>query len=183
MAGCSRPGTLRKTSQVVINLWFAEREVRFELTTDFDSSAPLEKTMGFSKSRSAITKLTATLDGAPSEAHSTTGEIQRLGEAVTEFGQMMYRVHSYYPVYVEVRELAFRLRETSENIVSALVVLEDSGWASRTTSFGLWRLRVEPLEGSVEIDMKSLSLTGIPRRAMADNRSGRRLIDRSDRKQ
>jgi hypothetical protein len=54
-----------------------------------------------------------------------------------EFEQMMYVICSYHAIYLDVRELAFRFREATENIVSALLALERDGSASRTADHGV----------------------------------------------
>jgi hypothetical protein len=43
-----------------------------------------------------------------------------------------------------VNELAFRFRETTHNVVTALVLLEKEGRASRTGLAGYWTLRIQP---------------------------------------
>jgi hypothetical protein len=70
------------------------------------------------------------LRGEPFDARRDTKEIQQLREVIIDHGRMVYRLYSYQPVRIEVRELAFRLRETTQNVVTALVLLEDEGWAS-----------------------------------------------------
>ena len=52
---------------------------------------------------------------------------------------------------MEVRELAFRFRETTHNIVTTLVLLEKEGRASRTRFAGYWTLRVQPQKNNNEV--------------------------------
>ncbi len=71
-------------------------------------------------------------------------QIQQLAEAIVDHGRMVSHLHSDQTVGLEERELAFRFRETTHKIVSALALLEREGRASRTRLTGYWTLRVQP---------------------------------------
>ena len=43
-----------------------------------------------------------------------------------------------------MEELAFRFRETTRDLVTALLLLENEGRASRTRRAGYWSLRIQP---------------------------------------
>jgi hypothetical protein len=90
-----------------------------------------------------LTNLTAMLPGEKSDAKiAEEKQIQQLAGAIMDHGRMVSQIHSHHPVGVEVKELAFRFRETTHDIVMALVLLEKQGWASRTRLAGYWSLDV-----------------------------------------
>ena len=106
------------------------------------------------KLRQFLTNLAAVLTGPSNLAALLTGpsdtrgatkkQIQQLGGAIMDHGRMVSQLYSHQAVGVEVKELAFRFRETTHNIVTALVLLEKEGRASRTRLAGYWTLRVPP---------------------------------------
>jgi len=69
-------------------------------------------------------------------------EIEQLAETIMEHGQMTQKLHRNQRVAVEVKELAFRFRETPKTITKALVLLRNQGRARRTDLDGLWELQV-----------------------------------------
>jgi hypothetical protein len=69
-------------------------------------------------------------------AEGTERQVQQLAAAILAHGRLVSQFHSHHSVGVEERELAFRFRETTHNIVSALVLLEKDGRASRTQLTG-----------------------------------------------
>ena len=71
-------------------------------------------------------------------------QIRQLAGAILDYGRMDSQFHAHQPVAVEEKELAFRFRETTSDIVTALVLLEKEGRASRTRLVGYWTLRVQP---------------------------------------
>jgi hypothetical protein len=91
-----------------------------------------------------LTDLAALLPGEKSDAKTGEKQIQQLAAAILDHGRLVSQFHSHHSVGVEERELAFRLRETTHNIVSALVLLEKQGRASRTRRTGHWTLRTAP---------------------------------------
>src|SRR5260370_27799966 len=86
--------------------------------------------------------LAAIFTGPSDTGRATKKQIQQLGGGIMDHGRMVSQFYSHQPVGVEVKELAFRFRETTHNIVTALVLLEKEGWASRTRLAGYWTLRV-----------------------------------------
>ena len=96
------------------------------------------------KLRQFLTNLAALLPGEKSDAKIAERQVQQLAAAILDHGRLVLQFHSHHSVGVEERELAFRLRETTHNIVSALVLLEKQGRASRTRHAGFWSLRVQP---------------------------------------
>jgi len=96
------------------------------------------------KLREFLTNLAAMLPGEKSDAKiAEEKQIQQLAGAIMNHGRMVSQFHSHHPVGVEVKELAFRFRETTRDIVMALTLLEKEGWASRTGLAGLWSLDVQ----------------------------------------
>jgi hypothetical protein len=93
-----------------------------------------------------LTNLAGLLPGEKSDAKiAEEKQIRQLAAAILDHGRLVSRFHSHHSVGVEERELAFRFRETTHNIVSALVLLEKQGRASRTRLAGYWSLgRVAP---------------------------------------
>jgi hypothetical protein len=77
-----------------------------------------------------------------SEKCVSIGTHLRLAAAILDHGRLVAQFHSHHSVGVEERELVFRFRETTHNIVSALVLLEKRGRASRTRLSGYWSLDV-----------------------------------------
>jgi len=88
--------------------------------------------------------LAAIFTGPSDTGRATKKQIQQLGGGIMDHGRMVSQFYSHQPVGVEVKELAFRFRETTHNIVTALVLLEKEGWASRTRLARYWTLRVSP---------------------------------------
>jgi hypothetical protein len=86
-----------------------------------------------------------------SDAMRTSNSLQQLRDVIRDYGQMAHRLYSYQSVRIEVDDLAFRLRETSQNIVAALGQLEKEGWAGRTKYKGVWTLRVQRANPSNEV--------------------------------
>jgi len=102
------------------------------------------------KLREFLTNLAAIL--APlSVTRATKEQIHQLARAIIDHGRMVSQFYSQQTVGVEERELAFRFRETTHNIVSALVLLEKEGRASRTRLAGYWTLRVQPHNNDKEV--------------------------------
>jgi hypothetical protein len=96
------------------------------------------------KLRHFLTNLAAKLAGPFDARRATKKQIQQLGRAIIDHGRMVSQFYSHQSVGVEVKELAFRFRETTHNVVTALVLLENEGRASRTRLAGYWTLRVQP---------------------------------------
>ena len=94
------------------------------------------------KLRQFLTNLAALLPGEKSDAKIAERQIQQLAAAILDHGRLVSQFHSHHSVGVEERELVFRFRETTHNIVSALVLLEKRGRASRTRLSGYWSLDV-----------------------------------------
>ena len=102
------------------------------------------------KLREFLTNLAAIL--APlSVTRATKEQIHQLARAIIDHGRMVSQFYSQQTVGVEERELAFRFRETTHNIVSALVLLEKEGRASRTRLAGYWTLRVQHQNNNQEV--------------------------------
>jgi len=92
-----------------------------------------------------LTNLAAMLPGGKSDAKiAEEKQIQRLAGAILDYGRMGSQLYSHQGVGVGERELAFRFRETTGVIVTALVLLEKEGRARRTRLAGYWTLRVWP---------------------------------------
>jgi hypothetical protein len=92
------------------------------------------------------------LPGETSDGGRATKEqIQQLAGTITDHGRMLSRLYSRQQVGLEERELAFRFRETTDNIVSALVLLEKEGRASRTRRAGHWTLRAQRQNNNEEV--------------------------------
>ena len=106
------------------------------------------------KLRQFLTNLAAIVTGPsnlaalltePSDTRrATKKQIQQLGGAIMDHGRMVSQLYSHQEVGVEVKELAFRFRETTHSIVTALVLLEKEGRACRTRLAGYWTLHVPP---------------------------------------
>ena len=96
------------------------------------------------KLREFLTNLAAMFPGEKSDAKIAERQVQQLAAAILDHGRLVLQFHSHHSVGVEERELASRFRETTHNIVSALVLLEKQGRASRTRHAGFWSLRVQP---------------------------------------
>jgi hypothetical protein len=113
-------------------------------TVRLDTKADMQGQGGMvpHKFREFLTTLTAMLPGRTSDRRrATKKQIQQLAGAIIDHAQMFSRLHSLQLVGLEERELAFRFRETTHNIVSALVLLEKERLASRTKLAGYWTLR------------------------------------------
>jgi hypothetical protein len=96
------------------------------------------------KLRHFLTNLAAKLAGPSDARRVTKKQIQQLGRAITDHGRMVSQFYSHQSIGVEEKELAFRFRETTHNIMAALVLLEKEGRASRTRLAGYWKLHVQP---------------------------------------
>jgi hypothetical protein len=96
------------------------------------------------KLRHFLANLAAKLAGPFDARRATKKQIHQLGRAITDHGRMVSQFYSHQSVGVEEKELAFRFRETTHNIVTALVLLEKEGRASRTRLAGYWKLHVQP---------------------------------------
>jgi hypothetical protein len=94
------------------------------------------------KLRQFLTNLAALLPGEKSDAKIAERQIQQLAAAILHHGRLVSQFHSHHSVGVEEKELAFRFRETTHNIVSALGLLEKNCRASRTRLTGYWSLDV-----------------------------------------
>jgi hypothetical protein len=94
------------------------------------------------KLRQFLTNLAALLPGEKSDAKIAERQVQQLAAAILDHGRLVSQFHSHHSVGVVERELAFRFRETTHNIVSALGLLEKQGRASRTRLAGYWSLDV-----------------------------------------
>jgi hypothetical protein len=94
------------------------------------------------KLRQFLTNLAALLPGEKSDAKMAERQVQQLAAAILDHGRLVSQFHSHHSVGVEERELAFRFRETTHNIISALVLLEKQGRASRTRLAGYWSLEL-----------------------------------------
>jgi hypothetical protein len=78
-----------------------------------------------------FTNLAAMLPGEKSDAKiAAEKQIRQLAGAILDYGRMLSQVYSHQGVGVWEKELAFRFRETTSNIVSALVLLEKGGSGS-----------------------------------------------------
>jgi hypothetical protein len=99
-----------------------------------------------------VTDLVAELVGNSSDLEMRkAAEIQQLTEEIMSHGQMLSHHIGCQTVGVEVEELAFRLRETTQNIVTALVLLEGQGRANRTRAVGYWTLHSQSLRPYSEV--------------------------------
>jgi hypothetical protein len=96
------------------------------------------------KLREFLTNLAAILAPLSVTRRATKKQIRQLARAIIDHGRMVSQFYSHQTVGVEERELAFRFRETTHNIVSALVLLENEGRVIRTRLAGYWTLRVQP---------------------------------------
>jgi len=103
------------------------------------------------KLRQFLTNLAALLPAEKSDAKIAERQIQQIAAAILDHGRLVSQFHSHHSVGVEERELAFRFRETTHNIVTALVHLEREGRASRTRFAGYWTLRVQPQKNNKEV--------------------------------
>src|SRR4029077_4495668 len=102
------------------------------------------------KLREFLTNLAAIL--APlSVTRATKEQIHQLARAIIDHGRMVSEFYSQQTVGVEERELAFRFRETTHNIVSALILLEKDGRASRTRFAVYWTLRLQHQNNTQEV--------------------------------
>jgi hypothetical protein len=92
-----------------------------------------------------LTNLAGLLPGEKSGAKiAEEKQIRQLAAAILDHGRLVSQFHSHHSVGVEERELAFRFRETTHNIVSALGLLEKQGRGRRTRLGGYWTLRIQP---------------------------------------
>ena len=97
------------------------------------------------KLRRFFTSLATTLPGEKSDAKiAEEKQIRQLAGAILDYGRMLSQVYSHQGVGVWEKELAFRFRETTSNIVSALVLMEKEGRGRRTRLGGYWTLLIQP---------------------------------------
>ena len=71
-------------------------------------------------------------------------DLEQLGQSIMEHGRMIYDLYSRDPVRIEVKRVAYRLRESPAAVIAALFLLEKGGRAIRTSCKGIWKLRVRP---------------------------------------
>jgi hypothetical protein len=97
-----------------------------------------------SRIREVIGDLVASFPRRASEASKKERDqqIEQLAETIIDHGQMAKKLLRKQTVAVEVKELAFRLREKPKTITKALVLLRNQGRARRTDLDGLWELQV-----------------------------------------
>ena len=76
------------------------------------------------KLKEFLTNLAAVLAPLSVTRRATKQQIHQLSRAIIDHGRMVSQFYSRHTVGMEERELAFRFRETTHNIVSALVLLE-----------------------------------------------------------
>ena len=92
-----------------------------------------------------LTNLAGLLPGEKSDAKiAEEKQIRQLAGAILDYGRMLSQVYSHQGVGVWEKELAFRFRETTSNIVLALALLEKEGRGRRTRLAGYWTLCVQP---------------------------------------
>jgi hypothetical protein len=78
----------------------------------------------------------------PAEQKYSPREIEQLAEAIVEYGRMSQQHYGSRVVLVGAGEVAMRLRETTQVIAKALVVLKEQGRAEETGARGRWRLHL-----------------------------------------
>lgn len=93
-----------------------------------------------------LSSLAALLEGGTQHATQDTAELRQLRQSIMEHAEMVHQLYSYQPVRIEVKELAYRLRESPADAMAALAFLELEGRAFRTRYKGLWRIRLNPDE-------------------------------------
>jgi hypothetical protein len=98
-----------------------------------------------------LSSLAAFLETGTSHPVEDTTKLQQLRTAIMEHGQMVYELYSYQPVRIEVKELAYRLREPPADVIAALAFLEQEGRAFRTRYKGLWKLHITPEHEATKI--------------------------------
>ena len=99
-----------------------------------------------------LTNLRAMLTGENSDVRRAgKKQIQQLAGAILDYVRMVSQLYSQQGVGVGERELAFRFRETTHNIVSALVLPEKEGRATRTRLAGYWSLDVQRQNNNEEV--------------------------------
>jgi hypothetical protein len=104
------------------------------------------------KLRQFLTNLADMLPGEKSDAKiAKEKQIRQLAGAILDYERMLSQVYSNQGIGVWEKELAFRFRETTRDIVAALVLLEKEGRASRTRLAGYWTLRVPPQNNKTEV--------------------------------
>jgi hypothetical protein len=92
-----------------------------------------------------LTNLAGLLPGEKSDAKTAEEkQIRQLARAILDYERMLSQVYSHQGVGVWEKELVFRFRETTRDIVAALVLLEKEGRARRTRLAGYWTVRVQP---------------------------------------
>jgi hypothetical protein len=98
-----------------------------------------------------LSSLVALLETGTQHTPQDTTELKQLRKSIMEHGQMVYDLNSCQPVRIEVKELAYRLRESPTDVTAALALLEREGRAFRTRYKGLWKLRITPENEATEI--------------------------------
>jgi|ERR1700674_1318080 len=99
-----------------------------------------------------LTNLADMLPGEKSDAKiAKEKQIPQLAGAILDYERMLSQVYSHQGIGVWEKELAFRFRETTRDIVAALVLLEKEGRASRTRLAGYWTLGVPPQNNKTEV--------------------------------
>jgi hypothetical protein len=88
--------------------------------------------------------LSALLETGTQNPVRSTSDVDQLRQSIIDYGRMIYDLYSYQPVRIEVKWVAYRLRESPAAILATLVLLEKEGVAIRTSSKGLWKLRINP---------------------------------------
>jgi hypothetical protein len=97
--------------------------------------------------REAIAELVSFLRSEAVRFHGHKGprqtqEVEELACVLLDYGRMRIDVRSRRGLVVEVKDLAFRLRETRRTVTDALFLLESQGHAKRTKHSGRWKLQV-----------------------------------------
>jgi hypothetical protein len=95
--------------------------------------------------REFVAVLVARLVGKSDLGERKTDGMRQLTEEIMGHARMVSKYVGHQTIGVEVDELAFRLRETTYNIVTALIVLEKQGRANRARTAGHWKLHAQPL--------------------------------------
>jgi hypothetical protein len=98
-----------------------------------------------------LSSLVALLGTGAQHTPQDTTELKQLRKSIMEHGQMVHDLNSNQPVRIEVKELAYRLRESPTDVIAALTLLEREGRAFRTRYKGLWKLSITPENEATEI--------------------------------
>jgi hypothetical protein len=83
-----------------------------------------------------------------------------LAHSVLDYVRMRLDEYPQLGIFVNVDDLAFRLRETNKNIRNALHLLESQKRASQTECHGLWRLELYSQPGADVVKHKSRTTPG-----------------------